>query len=169
VQRLRPLKDTGWVDYRPDAMKSHRRTARPGEPERFRRPKIAVARMGRALVATIDLEGHLVKDAMLLFRPDDDIAELELLAGILSSTYLERLYTSQFITIDVLKNALLSLPLPGRLAELVATDEGREIIDLVKRLTVDETSEAVFRARRTRIDYLAEALYVTRRPVHETG
>jgi len=118
VQRLRPLKDTGWVDYRPDAMKSHRRTARPGEPERFRRPKIVVARMGRALVATVDLEGHLVKDAMLLFRPDEDIAELELLAGILSSTYLERLYTSQFITIDVLKNALLSLPLPGRLPSL---------------------------------------------------
>ena len=68
VQRLRLLVASGWVDYRPDVMRRHRRTARPGDLERFRRPKVVVAWMGLALVATLDYRGTLLKDAMLLFR-----------------------------------------------------------------------------------------------------
>jgi hypothetical protein len=115
--------------------------------------------MGRALVATVDTDRHLVKDAMLLFRPDNGIAELRLLAGLLSSAYLDEMYTSQFITIDVLKNALLSLPLPGRLDALRATPEGEEIIDLVEQISGESATEAARQARLTRLDYLARTLF----------
>jgi len=115
--------------------------------------------MGRTLVATFDNQGALVKDAMLLFRKDDGVAELQLLAGLLSSSHLGELYARQFITIDVLKNALLSLPLPGPLDDLRQTAEGQEIIELVERLIGGSAGDAVRKARQTRIDYLAAELY----------
>jgi hypothetical protein len=159
VHPLQPLKPSGWVDYRPAAMREHRKTARPGEPERFTRPKVVVARMGRQLVATFDSEGTLVKDAMLLLRNDDGVVELKLLAGILSSNFVNDLYAAQFITIDVLKNALLSLPLPGPLTSLLSTPEALELVGLVDQM-IGSAADGVARdARQTRLDYLVRRLY----------
>ena len=96
---------------------------------------------------------------MLLFREDDSLAALRLLAGLLSSSYLSELYVRQFVTIDVLKNALLSLPLPGSLDVLLQTAEGQEIVELVEHLIGGSAGDAVRDARQTRLDYLAAQLY----------
>ena len=159
VRCLEPMVGTGWVDYRPDAMRAHRRTARPGELSRFIRPKVVVARMGRSLVVTFDDQGMLVKDAMILLSRRDSVSDLKLLAGLLSSNFLKELYTRQFVTIDVLKNALLSLPLPGPLAEVIRTPEGSEIAELVEQMIHAHAASVVTEAAQMRIDYLAERLY----------
>ncbi|MBM3189877.1 MAG: restriction endonuclease subunit M, partial [Chloroflexi bacterium] len=62
VTRYGPLKPDGYVDYRPAAMRANRSTARPGDSQRFERPKLIVARMGHELVATVDSTGMYVKD-----------------------------------------------------------------------------------------------------------
>lgn len=159
VECLAPLAPSGWVDYRPDAMRQHRRTARPGDLARFRRPKVVVARMGRALVATADDRGTLIKDAMLLSREDDSLAALRLLAGLVSSKHVSELYATQFVTIDVLKNALLSLPLPGSLDALLETAEGEEIVDLVEHLMDGGADGAGRSARQIRLNFLVAELY----------
>jgi hypothetical protein len=159
IGRLGPMIGTGWVDYRPEVMRAHRRTARPGELSRFTRPKVVVARMGRSLVVTFDDQGMLVKDAMILLSKRDSVPELKLLAGLLSSSFLQALYTRQFVTIDVLKNALLSLPLPDPLGELVPTPEGSEIAELVGQMIHAQTASMVREAAQMRIDHLAERLY----------
>src|SRR5206468_166538 len=63
---------------------------------------------------TPDATGIFVKDAMLLLSRTDDMRQLFVLAGILNSRLLQYLYQNYFATIDVLKNALLALPLPDR-------------------------------------------------------
>lgn len=159
VRLLAPLEPTGWVDYRPTAMREHKKTARPGEIERFVRPKVVVARMGRHLVATFDSRGVLVKDAMMLLRPGDNADELRILAAILSSQFMNELYLRQFITIDVLKNALLSLPLPAALATISDSDEGREISGLIDVVLSGNQEGSVKVARLARIDSLVRGLY----------
>jgi hypothetical protein len=101
----------------------------------------------------------LVKDAMILLSKRDSVPELKLLAGLLSSSFLQALYTRQFVTIDVLKNALLSLPLPDPLGELVPTPEGSEIAELVGQMIHAQTASMVREAAQMRIDHLAERLY----------
>jgi len=159
VDSLQPLRPSGWVDYRPAAMREHRKTARPGEPGRFARPKVVVARMGRQLTATFDNEGTFIKDAMLLLHHDDAVVELKLLAGILSSSYVNDLYTSHFITIDVLKNALISLPLPGPLTELLSAPEAQELVTLVDQMISSAASGVARSARQTRLDHLVSRLF----------
>ncbi len=100
-----------YVWYRPDLMIKNRKTARPGEASRFEAEKIIVARMGKKLAATFDDTGLYVKDAMMLLaRPGEDASLLYFLA-LINSTLLGYYYQNLFITIDVLKNALLNLPI----------------------------------------------------------
>lgn len=100
-----------YVWYRPDLMIKNRSTARPGEAARFEAKKIVVARMGKTLAATFDDTGLYVKDAMILLaRPGDDTSLLYYLA-LINSALLGYYYQHLFITIDVLKNALLNLPI----------------------------------------------------------
>jgi hypothetical protein len=106
-----------WIDqpkeyvwYVPENMIHNRKTARPGEKARFEAEKIIVSRMGKSLVATYDQGGLYVKDAMLLL-PKVDKPSLKYLLGVINSHLLTYYYQKFFITIDVLKNALLSLPI----------------------------------------------------------
>lgn len=99
-----------YVWYVPSAMIRNRKTARPGESERFEAEKIIVARMGKTLVATYDPGGLYVKDAMLLLGKNSNLS-LKYILGIINSKTLGYFYQEFFITIDVLKNSLLSLPI----------------------------------------------------------
>lgn len=99
-----------YVWYVPDQMTRNRRTARPGESRRFEAEKIVVSRMGKELVATYDPGGLYVKDAMLLLSRSD--VSLKYVLGVLNSRLMTYFYREFFVTIDVLKNALLSLPVP---------------------------------------------------------
>ncbi len=99
-----------YVWYVPDRMTQNAKTARPGEAARFESEKILVSRMGKSLVATYDPGGLYVKDAMLLL-PYDPTHCLKYFLGVINSHLLNYLYQEFFVTIDVLKNALLSLPI----------------------------------------------------------
>jgi type I restriction-modification system DNA methylase subunit len=99
-----------YVWYLPDKMKDNAATARPGEAARFKSEKILVSRMGKSLVAAYDSGGLYVKDAMLLL-PRDQQHSLKYLLAVINSRLLNYFYREFFVTIDVLKNALLSLPI----------------------------------------------------------
>ncbi len=99
-----------FVWYVPERMRQNADTARPGEAERFESEKLLVSRMGKALVATYDPGGLYVKDAMLLL-PRGSEQSLRYLLGVINSRLLNFFYQEFFVTIDVLKNALLSLPI----------------------------------------------------------
>ncbi|MBU0568444.1 N-6 DNA methylase [bacterium] len=134
ISRYLPLFPTGFVDYRPDVMTANRRTARPGDRARFERPKVVVARMGRTLLATFDDTGVFVKDAMLLLSRTNSVERLKMLTGLLNSQLLQYLYQNYFATIDVLKNALLALPLPNHGSD--ATDKALhdQMVALVEQM-----------------------------------
>ena len=66
--------------------------------------------MGKSLVATYDPGGLYVKDAMLLLSKESSHS-LKYLLGVINSRLLNYFYQEFFVTIDVLKNALLSLPI----------------------------------------------------------
>lgn len=110
IRRYRHDDPREYVWYVPGMMTANARTARPGEARRFEAEKIIVARMGKALVACYDPGGLYVKDAMLLLHRDG-APSLKYLLGILNSSPLNYFYRAFFVTIDVLKNALLSLPI----------------------------------------------------------
>jgi len=97
-----------YVWYVPEIMIHDHKTSRPGESARFESEKLIVARMGKALVAAYDAGGLYVKDAMLLHNRRAEYS-LKYLLGILNSRLMNYYYKKFFITIDVLKNALLSL------------------------------------------------------------
>ncbi len=99
-----------YVWYVPELMIKNKTTARPGDKERFEHEKIIVARMGKEVVSTYDNEKYYVKDAMLLLKKSED-SNLKYIVGILNSKVINYFYKSYFITIDVLKNALLELPI----------------------------------------------------------
>jgi len=99
-----------YVWYVPNLMRKNKKTARPADKERFESDKIIVARMGKRVVATYDDEKYYVKDAMLLLRKSED-TNLKYVTGVLNSKLINYYYKNYFITIDVLKNALLALPI----------------------------------------------------------
>jgi hypothetical protein len=123
-----------FVWYVPEQMIQNRKTARPGEKERFNAEKVIVSRMGKALVATYDAGGLYVKDAMLLLSKQTDMS-LKYLLGLINSSLLNYYYREFFVTIDVLKNALLSLPIHtinfSNPAEKVMHDK---MVSLVERM-----------------------------------
>lgn len=121
VRRYGNDSPTEYVWFRPDLMVEHRKTARPGEAHRFESEKIIVGRMGRRLFASYDRGGLYVKDAMLLLPRESNNISLKTLLAILNSRLLGFLYREFFVTIDVLKNALLGLPLPPQVTADPAT------------------------------------------------
>ncbi len=125
---------TEFVWYVPEKMTQNRKTARPGDKERFESEKIIVSRMGKSLVADYDSGGLYVKDAMLLLKKDKNLS-LKYLLGIINSRLLTYYYQKFFITIDVLKNALLSLPIiPLDLSSPTEKAKYEKMVNLVERM-----------------------------------
>jgi type I restriction-modification system DNA methylase subunit len=102
--------DNNYVWYVPELMKKNKKTARPGDKKRFETEKIIIARMGKEVVATYDNEKYYVKDGMILLKKDKE-TNLKFITALLNSKVLNYFYKNYFITIDVLKNALLELPI----------------------------------------------------------
>jgi len=111
ILRYEHEKPSEFVWYVPERMKAHRVTARPGEAARFEAEKILVARMGKKLIASYDSGGLYVKDAMLLLQKHHTKESLKYLLALINSRLLGYYYREFFVTIDVLKNALLDLPI----------------------------------------------------------
>ena len=53
-----------YVWYRPDLMRKHKTTARPGEPQRFESLKIIITDIAKKIIATLDNNNYYVKDAL---------------------------------------------------------------------------------------------------------
>lgn len=124
-----------YVWYVPNLMIRNKKTARPGSKERFETEKIVVARMGKQVVATYDDEAYYVKDAMLLLKKSEE-SNLKYITAILNSKLINYYYKNYFITIDVLKNALLELPIASADRNTTAniSEKVKEIEELNKRL-----------------------------------
>ena len=124
-----------YVWYVPNLMIRNKKTARPGSKERFKTEKIVVARMGKRVVATYDDEEYYVKDAMLLLKKSEE-SDLKYITAILNSKLINYYYKNYFITIDVLKNALLELPIASADRNTTAniSEKVKKIEELNKRL-----------------------------------
>jgi type I restriction-modification system DNA methylase subunit len=125
---------TEFVWYVPEQMIKNKKTARPGDTRRFEAEKIIVARMGKALVASYDTGGLYVKDAMLLLSKQTHMS-LKYLLGLINSRLMNYYYREFFITIDVLKNALLSLPIrPINFTDPADKARHDKMVSLVERM-----------------------------------
>jgi hypothetical protein len=161
-----------YVWYVPDQMIQHRKTARPGDPERFESPKIMVLDIAKKIVATLDEEQYYVKDALLLLR-DPNGPDLKYILGVLNSRLLNYYYAKTFTTLSVAKNAILTLPIRAinfddandtlryrRIVVLV-----QQMLDLHKRFAAAQTAadremyQRQIDATDTQIDALVYALY----------
>ena len=97
------------------------------------------------MIAAFDPSGMFVKDAMLLLHQHDATDTLKILTALLNSKVLGYLYRAHFATTDVLKNAILALPLPGiagaitQCARLVPLID--QMLTLQMRLTQTRTPE----------------------------
>jgi type I restriction-modification system DNA methylase subunit len=125
-----------YVWYVPDLMKKNKKTARPGEPSRFEQEKIIIARMGKELVATYDNNNYYLKDGMIITLKNKDDSAFYLL-GLINSKLLNYYYKNYFITIDVLKNAVLQLPIANATPELKdkVIENVQKMLTLYSRLT----------------------------------
>lgn len=103
-----------FVWYVPRRMREHRKTARPGDPERFEQPKVLVKDTSKDFACTYDDENFYVKDVLIVIPRDNDATapDLRFLAGVINSKALRFYYRSTFKTIHVQNEELASLPLP---------------------------------------------------------
>lgn len=101
-----------YVIYDPLEMVKHRRTARPGNKERFEQEKITVQDIGRKIVATLDKENFYIKDALILVGKKETDISLYFILAILNSSYISLFYKNLFKVLSVAKNAILDLPFP---------------------------------------------------------
>ena len=114
-------------------MIKNKKTARPGDKNRFEQEKIIVARMGKEVAADYDDKGYYVKDGMLLLKKSNE-TNLKYLLGVLNSKLINYYYKNYFITVDVLKNALLELPVVVYKKEKCITELVDQMLCLQKQL-----------------------------------
>jgi len=103
-----------YVWYVPKRMRTHRTTARPGEPRRFEQPKVLVKDTSADFGCTYEPGEYYVKDVLIVIphegAPRD--YDLRFVAGIINSRALYFYYRTTFQTIHVQNEELASLPLP---------------------------------------------------------
>ncbi|MCT4367040.1 MAG: N-6 DNA methylase [Synechococcaceae cyanobacterium MAG-AL2] len=92
-------------------MKEHRKTARPGNAERFEQAKILIRDTGSDLEGTYDDEHYYVKDVLVVSQKDIDTHDLKYLCGILNSQLMRFYYETSFPTLHVQRDELASLPI----------------------------------------------------------
>ncbi|GAH98986.1 unnamed protein product, partial [marine sediment metagenome] len=73
-----------FVWYVPEQMKEHRATARPGNRERFEKPKILVQDIGKRLIGTLDNDHFYVKDALMLHQRENGL-DLKFVLALINS------------------------------------------------------------------------------------
>jgi predicted type IV restriction endonuclease len=164
-----------YVWYVPDKMREHRKTARPGEPERFEQPKVLVKDTSADFGCTFDEKNFYVKDVLIVVpkRASQSLFDLELLVGVLNSRLMFFYYRTTFRTLHVQNEELASLPLPSlessnklhkvRHDKMVSLVE--RMLDLHKRLQMARTEhergvlERQIAATDEEIDHLVYELY----------
>jgi len=100
-----------YVWYRPDLMKRHRSTARPGNKIRFENPKIMVMDISKSFIAQYDEDNYYVKDALLLHNKPNLQYNLKYILALLNSKLMTFLYSNSIYVLSVAKNAILRMPI----------------------------------------------------------
>jgi type I restriction-modification system DNA methylase subunit len=111
IHRYEKAFEGEYVWYVPDKMTEHRRTARPGNAERFEQPKVLIRDTGGGLEGTYDDECYYVKDVLIVAHPLNDIFALKYLCGVLNSCLMKFYYETSFPTLHVQRDELASLPI----------------------------------------------------------
>jgi hypothetical protein len=162
-----------YVWYAPQLMTAHRRTARPGNSERFEQPKVLVRDTGGGLHATFENEDYYAKDVLIVESVQKDTGILKYLAGILNSRLMRFYYETSFPTLHVQRDELASLPFrtidTRQKADKAAHDRMvslvESMLELHKRLSAakSEAEKAVIQRQidhtDAEIDRLVYALY----------
>ncbi len=112
IGRYRARFSSWYVRYDPEQMRAHRRSARPGSPGRFERPKLLVRDTGEGLRAAFDENDRYVKDALIVADPENDRERLLGLLGALNSDLLRGWYEKAFPTLHVQRCELAAFPIP---------------------------------------------------------
>ena len=100
-----------YVYYVPDIMRSHRKTARPGESSRFEQPKILVKDTSAKLGGTLDYDNYYVKDVLILTPKESLTVKLEYILALINSRLIRFYYETTFPTLHVQNEELASLPI----------------------------------------------------------
>jgi type I restriction-modification system DNA methylase subunit len=100
-----------YVWYVPDEMRENKKTARPGESERFEQPKILVRDTGGNLECTLDTENYYVKDVLVLIKKENSGYSLAYIVGLLNSYLMRYYYETSFPTLHVQNSELAVLPI----------------------------------------------------------
>lgn len=133
-----------YVWYVPNKMTAHRRTARPGSPERFEQPKVLVRDTGDGLMGTFDGDNYFVKDVLVVTDKSKRVARLKTLLGLINSTALRYYYETSFPTLHVQRNELASLPLPKAVVQ-TGSEPVVRLVDVVlllhERLAPDPATQ----------------------------
>jgi methylase of polypeptide subunit release factors len=124
-----------YVWYVPVEMRKNKKTARPGEPDRFEQSKILVRDTGGSLECMLDLENYYVKDVLVLNKKENSAYSLAFLTGLLNSQLMRYYYETSFPTLHVQNSELAVLPIRridfGNSVEKSAHDE---IVKLVEKM-----------------------------------
>ncbi len=125
-----------YVHYVPEQMRAHRKTARPGTPERFEQPKILVRDTGGCLQATIDEQSFYVKDVLVISDVSHRVHVLLFILGFLNSKLLRFYYETSFPTLHVQRDELASLPIidPDLLSEPEDESHHNKMFSLVQTM-----------------------------------
>jgi type I restriction-modification system DNA methylase subunit len=123
-----------YVWYVPDKMTEHRRTARPGNAERFEQPKVLIRDTGGGLEGTYDDESYYVKDVLIVSHPLNDIFALKYLCGVLNSRLMKFYYETSFPTLHVQRDELASLPIIINFSILSEKAAHDKMVSLVERM-----------------------------------
>jgi hypothetical protein len=99
-----------YVWYVPHQTVAHRKTARPGNAERFEQPKVLVRDTGAGLQGTFDNEGYYVKDVLIVSSKHREASQPIYVIGVLNSRLMRFYYETSFPTLHVQRDELASLP-----------------------------------------------------------
>ena len=102
-----------YVIYQPKKMRENKKTARPGNSDRFEQPKVLVRDTGGGLMATFDDDNYYVKDVIIIENGSKSRNLLKTLAALLNSKPLRWYYETSFPTLHVQRDELASLPIPN--------------------------------------------------------
>jgi hypothetical protein len=123
-----------FVWYVPNKMTEHRRTARPGSPERFEQPKVLMRDTGGNLEGSFDEAKYYVKDVLVVTDHRQSRASLLYLLGVLNSKLMRFYYETSFPTLHVQRDELASLPIRSVAGSEAGRARHDKMVSLVERM-----------------------------------
>lgn len=147
-----------YVNFNPDEMKRHKKTARPGTSERYEQPKILVRDTGGGLRGTYDNENYYVKDVLIVEHASKSATILKKMIGLLNSSLMSFYYDTTFPTLHVQRDELASLPIKSTYLINVAYNTIPDIVDqIIFAKQIDPKADTT--ALEREVDVLVYKLY----------